>query len=52
MPSWLSRPSVVKDCIRELKPGYLRQIVIKSGVDWERNFYLKVPRTKVFIIGF
>ena len=51
MPSWLSRPRVVKDCIRELKPGYLKEIVIKSGVDWEGSSTLKCRERKSLLLG-
>lgn len=41
----------MKDCIRELKPGYLKQIVIKSGVDWEGCNTLKCREQRSLLLG-
>ena len=51
MPRWLSRPRVMKDCIRELKPGYLKQIVNKSGVNWEGKNTLKCREQRSLLLG-
>ena len=41
----------MKDCIRELKPGYLKQMVSKSDVDWEGSNTLKCREQRSLLLG-